>query len=182
MEQPPRVGEVSVNFCDGSPWPYSRICRLEPLLFLSSSSSIVLTRLSGPRTRPTIRKSDSAGNRTRTSGFVARNTDHQTTEVVQILSSALCFQIPSVYAAPFVSKTMFTPIQNTGKIIILNILIFTFFTAGEKTKGYRLNGSKHYPNSISSCLEHNVNMSILNRMRRVCNGMPTEDVSKFRVR
>jgi hypothetical protein len=48
-ERPPLVGEVSAN---GSLWPYSRISRLEPLLFLSSSSSTVLTRLSGPRSRP----------------------------------------------------------------------------------------------------------------------------------
>jgi hypothetical protein len=35
--------------CDGSLW----LSRPEPLLFLPSSSSIVLTRLSGPRPRPT---------------------------------------------------------------------------------------------------------------------------------
>jgi hypothetical protein len=33
--------------------PYSRFPRSEPLLFLPSSSSVVLTRLSGPRSRPT---------------------------------------------------------------------------------------------------------------------------------
>jgi hypothetical protein len=33
---------------DGSPRPYSRFSGLEPLLFLSSSSLIVVTRLSGP--------------------------------------------------------------------------------------------------------------------------------------
>jgi hypothetical protein len=33
--------------------PYSRLPKPEPLLFLSSSSSVVLTRLSGPRSRPT---------------------------------------------------------------------------------------------------------------------------------
>jgi hypothetical protein len=38
---------VSRDQHDGSLWPYSRISRPEPLLFLSSSSSIVLTRLSG---------------------------------------------------------------------------------------------------------------------------------------
>jgi hypothetical protein len=32
---------------------HSRCSRLEPLLFFSSSSSVVLTRVSGPRTRPT---------------------------------------------------------------------------------------------------------------------------------
>jgi hypothetical protein len=48
--------------CDGSLWPYSRFYRQEPLLFLSSSSSIVLTRLSGPRSRPTTFFTGSAGN------------------------------------------------------------------------------------------------------------------------
>jgi hypothetical protein len=37
----------------GSPRPYSRISRLESLLFLPSSFSVVLTRLSGTRSRPT---------------------------------------------------------------------------------------------------------------------------------
>jgi hypothetical protein len=61
-ELPPLVGEVSANFCekrelrgqrDGSLRPYSRLSRPEPLLFLPSNSSVVLTRLSGPRSRPT---------------------------------------------------------------------------------------------------------------------------------
>jgi hypothetical protein len=63
-ERPPLVGEVSVNFSgqrlsrgqrNGSPQTYSRFSRPEPLLFLPSSSSIVLTRLSGPRSRPTTK-------------------------------------------------------------------------------------------------------------------------------
>jgi hypothetical protein len=33
---------------DGSLRPYSRLSRLQPLVFLSSSFSVVLTRLSGP--------------------------------------------------------------------------------------------------------------------------------------
>jgi hypothetical protein len=37
----------------GSLRPYSRFSRPEPLLFLSSSSSVVLTRLSRARSRPT---------------------------------------------------------------------------------------------------------------------------------
>jgi hypothetical protein len=74
-ERLPLVGEVSANFCgqrvshgqrDGSLQSYSRFSRPEPLLFLLSSSSVVLTRLSGPRSG----KSDSARNRTRTSGSV----------------------------------------------------------------------------------------------------------------
>jgi hypothetical protein len=74
---------------DGSPCPYSRLSRLEPLLLLPSSSSILPLRLSGPRTRPAIlRKSGSAGNRTRASGSVARNFDHQTTEAVKTVITA----------------------------------------------------------------------------------------------
>jgi hypothetical protein len=61
-ERTPRVGEVRTNFWgqrlprgqrDGSLRPYSRFSRPEPLLFLPSSSSIVLTRLNEPRSRPT---------------------------------------------------------------------------------------------------------------------------------
>jgi hypothetical protein len=44
---------VILGQCDGPLQPYSRFSRPEPLLFLSSSSSIVLTRLGGPRSRPT---------------------------------------------------------------------------------------------------------------------------------
>jgi hypothetical protein len=38
---------------DGALRPYSRLYRSETLLFLTSNSSIVVTRLSGPRSRPT---------------------------------------------------------------------------------------------------------------------------------
>jgi hypothetical protein len=38
---------------DGSLRPYSRFPKLGPLLFLPSSSSVVLTKLTGPRSRPT---------------------------------------------------------------------------------------------------------------------------------
>jgi hypothetical protein len=77
------VGEVSANFCgqkvsrgqrSGSSRLYSRFSRLEPLLFLPSSSSIVLTRLSDPiPDELLLRKSGRARNRTQTSGSVARN-------------------------------------------------------------------------------------------------------------
>jgi hypothetical protein len=48
-ERPPLVGEVSVNFADcgcrgGTVRPYSRLSRLKLLLYLPSSSSVVLTR------------------------------------------------------------------------------------------------------------------------------------------
>jgi hypothetical protein len=59
-ERPPLVREVSANFWAmprgqwvGTLRPYSRRSRPEPLLFLPSSSSVVLTRLSGHRSRPT---------------------------------------------------------------------------------------------------------------------------------
>jgi hypothetical protein len=62
-ERPPLVGEVSGSFFAyievsrieraGHLHLYSRLSRPEPLLFLSSSSSVVLTRLSGPRSRST---------------------------------------------------------------------------------------------------------------------------------
>jgi hypothetical protein len=51
--------------------------RQEPLLFYQvRSSSAVLTRLSRPRSRPTTFFSGSAGNRTRASGSVAKNSHH----------------------------------------------------------------------------------------------------------
>jgi hypothetical protein len=61
-KQPPLDGEVSANFCgqreprgqrDGSIQAYSRLSKPEPLLFLPSSFSILLTRLSGARYRLT---------------------------------------------------------------------------------------------------------------------------------
>jgi hypothetical protein len=74
---------VSRGQRDGSLRPYSRFYRPEPLLFLSGSSSVVLTKLSGPHSRPLLpRKSCSARNRSKASGSVARNSDHETTETV----------------------------------------------------------------------------------------------------
>jgi hypothetical protein len=61
-ERQPLVGEVSVNFfgkrlwCgqrNGSPRQYSRLSRQETIHFLPSSSSVVLTTLSEPSSRPT---------------------------------------------------------------------------------------------------------------------------------
>jgi hypothetical protein len=83
-ERPPLVNEFSANLCgyrvprcqrDGSLRPYSRISRPDPLLFLPSTSSIVVTRLNWPRLDPLLlRKPDSSGNRTRTSWSVS---DHR---------------------------------------------------------------------------------------------------------
>jgi hypothetical protein len=68
----------------GSLWPYSRISRPELLLFLSSSSSVVRTSLSGPRSRPTTTQKNlvAPGIEPGTSGSIARNSEHQTSEVV----------------------------------------------------------------------------------------------------
>jgi hypothetical protein len=58
--------------------PYGRILGFldRAATFLSSSSSVVHTRLSGPRSRHTTFFPGSAGNRTRGSGSVAKNSDH----------------------------------------------------------------------------------------------------------
>jgi hypothetical protein len=91
--------EVSRGQRGGCLGPESRFSSPEPLPFLSCNSSFVLTRLSVPRSRPLlVRKSGSAGNRTRISGFIARNSDHQTTEtVVRVPSANLnVFQEPSL--------------------------------------------------------------------------------------
>jgi hypothetical protein len=78
---------VSRGQRNGSPRPYSRFSRPEELLFPSSSSSIVLTKLSGPRSRHTTshKKLVEPGIELGTSGSVARNSDHQTTEAVYFL-------------------------------------------------------------------------------------------------
>jgi hypothetical protein len=67
--------------------PYDSILgfvRLEPLLFLPSSSSIVLTRLSGPRSKTHYFSENlvAPGIEPGTSGSIARNSDHYITEVV----------------------------------------------------------------------------------------------------
>jgi hypothetical protein len=87
-DRAPIVGEVSVKFCrkrvprgkrDRSLRPYSRFSKPEPLHFLPSSSSIVLTKRGWGDPVPDpllLRKPGSPGNRTRTPGPVARNSDH----------------------------------------------------------------------------------------------------------
>src|SRR5215510_10155041 len=98
-ERPPPVGEVSANFCGyrGVTWSAQRVptavnlfSRPEPLLFYSSSSSVDLTRLtrlSGPRSTPTTTQKNlvAPGIEPETSGSVARNSAHQTTEAVMKL-------------------------------------------------------------------------------------------------
>jgi hypothetical protein len=77
-ERPPLVGEVIVNFFADRGChvvsvtdPYGRILGFldSAATFLSSSSSVVFTRLGGPRSRPTT--FFSGGNRTRSSGSVS---------------------------------------------------------------------------------------------------------------
>src|SRR5215468_10244074 len=90
-ERPPPVGEVSANLwrIEGShvvsaTGPHGRISlfsRPESLLFHASSSSVDLTRLtrlSGPRSRPTTTQKNLAapGIEPETSASVARNSDH----------------------------------------------------------------------------------------------------------
>jgi hypothetical protein len=95
-EQQPLVGEVSANLLriDGcrvvrAADPYGR-----NLGFLDRSSYFVFQVAPQLYSRDWVdlvpdplllRKSGSAGNRTRTSGSVARNSDHQTTEAVASL-------------------------------------------------------------------------------------------------
>jgi hypothetical protein len=74
---PTLLKQVSHGQRNGSLRPYFLFSRPEPLLFLPSSSSFVLMRLSGPRSRLTSsQKIWYRGNRTRTYGSVARNSDH----------------------------------------------------------------------------------------------------------
>jgi hypothetical protein len=91
-EPPPLVGEVSANFWrqwvqryqrDRYLRPYSRFSRPEPLHFFQVAPQLYSRGWVDPVPDPLIfRKSGSAGNRTRTSGSVARNCDHKTTEMV----------------------------------------------------------------------------------------------------
>jgi hypothetical protein len=81
-ERPPLVGEVfadrdcKVSVTD----PYGRILGFldqSRYFFFQVASQLILMRLSGPRPDPLlVRKSGSLGNRTRTTGSVARNSDH----------------------------------------------------------------------------------------------------------
>ena len=93
-ERPPPVGELSANFCGqrGVTWSAQRVptavnlcfLDLEPLLCYSSSSSIDLTRLSGPRSRRTTtqkiwqRRESNPG----PLYLQPETLDHQTTEAV----------------------------------------------------------------------------------------------------
>jgi hypothetical protein len=85
-ERPPLVDEVSANVCcyrvprgqrDGSLLRYSRFSRPEPLLFFQVAPKLYSRGWVDPVPDPLLlRKSSSPGNRTRTSGSVARNSYH----------------------------------------------------------------------------------------------------------
>jgi hypothetical protein len=65
----------------------------------------------------------------------------------QTFSSAPCSQIPLVYILPLMSDIKF---HIQAKLHFFLFKLLRFQTADEKTKGSGLNGSKHYPNGISS--------------------------------
>jgi hypothetical protein len=92
--RPLLVGEVSAHVWgyrllhgqrNRSPWPYSHFSRLEPLLFFQVHPQLYLRGWVDPSPDPLLLKSGSARNRTRTSGSVARNSNHETTEAVYFL-------------------------------------------------------------------------------------------------
>jgi hypothetical protein len=70
--------------------------------------------------------------------------------LVQISSSAPCSQILSAYVPPLVWEIRFhTHTKPQAKWSCI-FQFLSFFAATEKTEGSGLNGSKHYPNSVSS--------------------------------
>jgi hypothetical protein len=83
-ERPPLVGEMIATFCeqsvprgqrDGSLRPYARFSRQEPLLFYKVAPQLYSRGRVDPVPDPLF-FSGSAGNRTRASGSVAKNSDH----------------------------------------------------------------------------------------------------------
>jgi hypothetical protein len=67
---------------DGSLRPYSRFSRQEPLLFYQVAPQLYSRGWVDPVPDPLLFISGNAGNRTRASGSVAKNSDHSTTEAV----------------------------------------------------------------------------------------------------
>jgi hypothetical protein len=97
-ERPPLVSEVIANFCgyrvprdqrDGFLRPYSRFSRQEPLLFYQIAPQLYSRGWVDPVADSLLFFSGSVGNRTRASGSVAKNSDHQTTEAVQKLNTCI---------------------------------------------------------------------------------------------
>jgi hypothetical protein len=83
-EPPPLVGEVSANFCVTD--PYCRILDFldrRAIFFISSSPQLYSRGWVDLVPDPLLlRKSGNAGNRTRASESVARNSDHTTEAVI----------------------------------------------------------------------------------------------------
>jgi hypothetical protein len=84
-EQPPLVGEVTANFCgkrvprgqrDGSLRPYCQFSRQEPLLFYQVAPQLYPRGWVNPVPDPLLFFPGSAGNRTRASRSVVKNSDH----------------------------------------------------------------------------------------------------------
>jgi hypothetical protein len=69
-----------------------------------------------------------------------------------ILLSTLFSNALSLGSSLNVKDQVSHPYRTTGKNIVLYILLFTFSTAGEKTKGTGLNVSKHNQNLMKWCL------------------------------
>jgi hypothetical protein len=108
-ERPPLVSEVSAKFLriegDESLRPYSRLSRPESL-FLPPRRGWV-----DPVTDPLlIRKSGSTGNRIGTSGSVARNSDHWTTDAVTTFWTIFKNSARTSLKAHYFSATHITPL------------------------------------------------------------------------
>jgi hypothetical protein len=69
-----------------------------------------------------------------------------------VLLSTLFSNTHSLCSSLNVRDHVSHPYRTTGKIIVLYILTITFLTAGERTKGCGLNGSRHYQNSARTYL------------------------------
>jgi hypothetical protein len=70
--------------------------------------------------------------------------------LVQILSSPPCYWT-SVYVLPLMSETkLHTHAEPQAKLYFSMFSYLGFYTKDEKTRGPGLNGSRHYPNSVSS--------------------------------
>jgi hypothetical protein len=99
-----------------SPRPYSRFSRQEPLLLYQVAPQLYSRGWVDP-VPDTPFFFGSAGNRTRASGSVAKNSDHQTTEAVSINNS-----IPLIVYVPNSSSKTFYLLLSFPNIFILSHL------------------------------------------------------------
>jgi hypothetical protein len=129
-ERPPLVGEVSANFCgySGAAWWARQILYGRNLGFLDRAVTFVFFQVASPGWVDTVpdplllRKSGRAGNRTRTSGSVAGNSDHQTTEAVYFLLHNI-YKFSSYFTentihriSPFCSQELWPPSHRGGRL------------------------------------------------------------------